>query len=102
MKVKASSKSRRIVMIVLSAIIIAWLISFFSPGLAIRKYIFLKLQPINSITADITDMNYYDSSYGHLYNVTNFEDTMTGDELGAVYVKKFGPFWRVASAGTGP
>ncbi len=53
-------------------------------------------------TSKITDKHRYDHQYGHLYDVTNFTDRVTGGGLSVFYLKKFGPFWIVSSVGTGP
>jgi hypothetical protein len=53
-------------------------------------------------TSNITDMKQYDRHYGHWYDVTNYVDRATGDDLFVFYLRKFGPFWVVSSVGTAP
>lgn len=49
MRAETDSKPRIVDVIVPSVLVIVWLVSFLSPGRAIRSCIFLKLQPINSL-----------------------------------------------------
>jgi len=72
------------------------------PSLAIRRYILLHGQPINSAKAEIVKNGYHDAKYGELYDVTGYMDPATRDELGVFYLKKKGILWYVASVGTGP
>ena len=83
-------------------VILLWMVSFFSPEGAIRRYMVLHLHPISAFTSKITDMERYDLQYGHLYDVSGYEDRMTRDELSVFYVKKKGPFWYVGSVGSAP
>jgi len=62
----------------------------------------LHLHPISAFTSKITDMERYDLQYGHLYDVSGYEDRMTRDALSVFYVKKKGPFWYVGSVGSAP
>jgi hypothetical protein len=79
-----------------------WVVSFFSPQLTIRRYMLVRLHPISAFTSNITNMERYDPYYGHLYNVTNYVDWSTGEEVSVFYLKKAGPFWMVGSVGTAP
>lgn len=97
-----SKRSKRIAIAAAAAIFILWAVSFLSPEWTIRRHILEHLQPINSLNADIAATGIVDARYGYLYNVDGLMDKATGDELGAVYVKKAGVFWYVASTGTGP
>lgn len=83
------------------AIAVLWVVSFLSPELSIRRYMFFHLHPIQCFTADVKKMELVDREYGQLYDVRGYIDRMTGDEIGAFYLKKAGPFWYVGSAGTG-
>jgi len=83
-------------------VILLWMASFFSPEGAIRRYMVLHLHPISAFTSKITDMERYDLQYGHLYDLSGYEDRMTRDELSVFYVKKKGPFWYVGSVGSAP
>ncbi|OBZ13842.1 hypothetical protein [Bacillus sp. FJAT-26390] len=83
-------------------VIASLFVSSFSPEWTIRRHILGSLQPINSLKAKITTLGRVDAEYGHLYNVSGFMNRATGDELGFFYLKKLGPFWYVASTGTGP
>ena len=83
-------------------VILLWMVSFFSPEGAIRRYMVLHLHPISAFTSKITDMERYDLQYGHLYDVSGYEDRTTRDELSVFYVKKKGPFWYVGSVGSAP
>ncbi|WP_054025149.1 hypothetical protein [Bacillus sp. FJAT-28004] len=95
-------KKKLILISVAIMVIFLWFLTFLSPEWTIRRHILTSLQPINSLTADITTMGRVDVEYGYLYNVSGYMHRPTGDELGVVYLKKLGPFWYVASVGTGP
>jgi len=97
-------RNRKKVIIGSSIILIMALFAVCSldPNLAIRRYIFLHGQPINSAKADIIKSGYHDAKYGELYEVTGYMDPATRDELGVFYLKKKGILWYVASVGTGP
>ncbi|GMK36991.1 hypothetical protein PCCS19_00440 [Paenibacillus sp. CCS19] len=97
----ANKRLKRGAIVVISAIIMVWIVSFFSPELAIRRHIFLHLRPIQSLTADITDKERHDLQHGHLYEVIGYTDPVTRDDLGVFYLRKHWMFWTVASVGTG-
>ena len=86
----------------LAAVLLLWAATFFSPELAIRRYMFLHLHPIDTFTAEAVKGYRFDRDYGHLYHVRGYVDSVTGDELGVFYLKRAGPFWYVDSVGTGP
>ncbi|WP_262681283.1 hypothetical protein [Paenibacillus sp. J5C2022] len=88
--------------IVLITLVSLFILSFFSAELTIRRYVFMHLQPINSLKLEIKNMNYFDEEYGYLYDVKGYEDFQTMDELGVFYLKKHWIFWDVSSVGTGP
>lgn len=83
-------------------LVVLWLISFLSPELAIRRYVFFHLRPIQSIQIDIHNMERLDREYGHLYNVNGYVNHQTKDELNVFYLKRHGMIWTVDSVGTGP
>jgi hypothetical protein len=97
-----SMRKRTIGISIAAVIVLLWAASFLSPEWTIRRHILEHLQPINSLKADISTTGMVDPRYGYLYSVDGFMHRATGDELGAVYLKKTGIFWYVASAGTGP
>lgn len=82
-------------------IIALWTAGLFSPEWAIRRYMFLHLHPVSAVTSDITDLGFF-AMDGHLYHATDYKDRATGEEISFFYLKKKGPFWYVASAGSGP
>jgi hypothetical protein len=84
------------------SMLVLWVVSFLSPEISIRRYILLHLHPIQCFTVDVTKMDLEDRDYGHLYDVRGYTDHVTGNQIGAFYLKKAGPFWYVGSAGTGP
>lgn len=95
--------ARRNKLIILVVILVGlWVTSFLFPELTIRRYILTRLHPITSFTAEITNKEKYDQTYGHMYDVNGYKDTITGDEISFFYLKKHGPFWTVSSAGSGP
>lgn len=79
-----------------------WVVSFLTPELTIRRYMLIRIHLGSVFTSNITDMKQYDRHYGHWYDVTNYVDRVTGDELFVFYLRKFGPFWVVSSVGTAP
>jgi len=83
-------------------VILLWMVSFFSPEGAIRRYMVLHLHPISAFTSKMTDMGRYDLQYGHLYDVSGYSARTTRDALSVFYVKKKGPFWYVSSVGSAP
>jgi hypothetical protein len=83
-------------------IVLLWAASFFSPEWAIRRYMFLHFHPVSAFTSDIVDLGLEYPREGHLYHATDFRDRATGEEISFFYVKKYGPFRYVASAGSGP
>jgi len=94
---------KKVILISVAVIVIfLWFLTFLSPEWTIRRHILMSLQPINSLKADISTTGRVDEKDGHLYNVIGYMHHPTGDELGAVYLKKLGPLWYVASVGTGP
>lgn len=93
---------RIILRIIIAGVLLASLISFLTPELAIRRYVFLHFKPIQSLTIEIHNMNRNDHTYGHLFDVKGYEDPQTKDELGVFYLKKYGFMWNVSSVGTGP
>ncbi|WP_144376724.1 hypothetical protein [Paenibacillus sp. FSL A5-0031] len=95
-------KKKTIFIVVAIVVVFTWILTFLSPEWTIRRHILMSLQPINSLKADISTTSRVDEKYGHLYNVNGYMHYPTGDELGAVYLKKLGPLWYVASVGTGP
>lgn len=95
-------RKKTIVIAFAAIIVVMWAASFLSPEWTIRRHILEHLQPINSLKADISKNGFVDPQYGYLYNLDGWMDKATGGELGAVYLKKAGVFWYVASAGTGP
>lgn len=97
------NKKKKLLIFGAIAIFVLWAASFLSPEWTIRRHILEHLQPINSLKADITNMDRTDAQYGHLYSVTGgIKYRATGGEMGAYYLKKIGIFWYVASAGSGP
>ena len=56
----------------------------------------------STVTSDITDLGVYLPLDGRLYHATDYRDRATGEEISFFYVKKTGPFWYVASTGSGP
>ncbi|MFC4775214.1 hypothetical protein ACFO9Q_00265 [Paenibacillus sp. GCM10023252] len=87
-----------IILLILAILVLGSL----SPQFVIRSYMFTSLQPIHSFQSTITNLEREDPRYGHLYNATKFVDKQTGNQLEAFYLKKLGPFWRVASVGGAP
>lgn len=75
---------------------------FFSPELAIRRYVLFQFQPVQSLTLQIEDKGVFDPQYGYLFDVSGYRDPLTKDELSVFYLKKYGIFWMVADVGSGP
>jgi len=59
----------------------------------------LHLLPVSAFTSKMTDMEFYDLQYCHLYDASGYVDRMTRNEISGFYVKKNGPFWYVNSVG---
>lgn len=93
---------RKVAVAALLLVIALWAASFFSPEWAIRRYMFLHLHPASAVTSDITDLGAHLPLDGRLYHATGYKDRATGGEISFFYLKKKGPFWHVASAGSGP
>ncbi|MBD3922310.1 hypothetical protein H8B09_26380 [Paenibacillus sp. PR3] len=89
------------IVIIVAVIITLWIASFLSPGLAIRRYIFFHLRPLQSYTVEITDKDRHDRQYGYLYEVIGYRDPVTKNDSGVFYLKKHWIFWTVASVGSG-
>lgn len=95
-------RKRRFIGVSLAALVILlWISSFFSPELAVRRYVMLHLQPIKSMTVEINDKERHDDQRGYLYEVIGYKDIQTGGDLGVFYLKKYGPLWYVSSVGSG-
>lgn len=94
---------RRKIAVAAAVLVIAlWAVSFFSPEWAIRRYMFLHLHPVSAVTTDITDTGLHYAIDGRLYHATGYKERATGGEISFFFLKKKGPFWYVASAGSGP
>lgn len=48
----------------------------------------LHLLPVSAFTSKMTDMEFYDPQYCHLYDASGYVDRMTRNEISGFYVKK--------------
>jgi hypothetical protein len=94
-------KSNEFLIIIILVLIVIFTIPSFSPELAVRRNIFLRIHPIDALTIDIRKTNIIDKDYGDLYDVKGFVDRHTMHEMPDFYLKKNIIGWYVYTIGTG-
>jgi hypothetical protein len=95
-------KNNMFLIILVVVCIVIFVIPSFSPELAVRRSVFLRLHPIDALTIDIRKTNIIEKDYGYLYDVEGFVDRLTMDEISVFYLRKSIIGWYVHSIGTGP
>jgi hypothetical protein len=74
----------------------------YSPTLSIRRHLFL-VNPIQSITCNISKTNYYDNRFGQQYIINGFIDPGSKTDITFAYVKSNFLGWNYwVNGGSGP
>ncbi|OPY59021.1 MAG: hypothetical protein A4E55_00390 [Pelotomaculum sp. PtaU1.Bin035] len=79
-----------------------FLVTSYSPELAIRKHLFF-VNPAQSLTCNIGKTNFVDKKYGQQYTINGFIDPESGNGIFFAYVKKnFIGTYYWSGGGSGP
>jgi hypothetical protein len=100
-------KIKTFILSIVALVLIAGAYSMFfhcdTPEKAIRRYVFLKGNPIEAFNLDIKRGDYVDERYGIQFGVHGYYDNRTRMQIMFFYLRQDADgHWQVTSAGTGP